>query len=57
MILADKIAKFEQELIDELKFANRIAFIHQNSKDLIKALKSELKLAKERYVKELKTSG
>ena len=57
MILADKIAKFEQELVDELKFANRIAFIHQNSKDLIKALRAELKESKERYLKELKKSG
>lgn len=57
MILADKIEKFEHELVDELKFANRIAFIHQNSKDLIKALRAELKLAKERYAKELKKSG
>ncbi len=57
MILADKISKFEEELKDELKFANRIAFIHQNSKDLIKALKAELKESKERYIKELKKSG
>ena len=57
MILVDKIEKFEEELKDELKFANRIAFIHQNSKDLIKALRAELKESKERYVKELKKVG
>jgi len=57
MILADKIEKFEQQLVDELRFANRIAAIHQNSKDLIKALKAELKEAKERRIKELKKSG
>ena len=57
MILADKIEKFEQQLVDELKFANRVAFILQNSKDLIKALRAELKLAKERHAKELKKSG
>jgi len=57
MILAEKIEKFEHELVDELKFANRIAYIHQNSKDLIKALKEELKLAKDRRVKEVKKTG
>jgi len=57
VILADKISKFEQELVDELKFANRIAFILQNSKDLIKALRAELKESKERYMKELKKTG
>jgi len=54
VILVDKIDKFEKELVDELKFATRIAFIHQNSKDLIKALKAELKESKERRLKELR---
>jgi len=57
MILADKIDKFESTLVDELKFANRMAAILQLSKDLIKALKAELKEAKERQIKELKKSG
>ncbi len=57
MILADKIEKFESTLNDELKFANRIAAILQNSKDLIKALRAELKEAKERRIKELKKLG
>jgi len=57
VILTDKIEKFEQQLVDELRFANRIAFILQNSKDLIKALKAELKEAKERQIRELKKSG
>ena len=57
MILVEKIEKFEHELVDELKFANRIAFILQNSKDLIKALKEELKESKERQAKEVKRTG
>jgi len=57
MILPDKIDKFEHELVDELKFANRMAYILQNSKDLIKALKAELKESKERHAKELKRTG
>jgi len=57
LILIGKIEKFEEELNNEIRFANRIAAIHQNSKDLIKALKAELKESKERYIKELKKSG
>ena len=54
MILAEKITKFEKTLIDEQKFCARIAAIHQDSKDTIKALKEELKDSKERYKKEIK---
>jgi len=57
MILKEKIIKFEQLLVDELKYANRTAAILQNSKDLIKALKEELKESKERHTKELKRTG
>jgi len=57
VILTDKIEKFEQTLVDELKYANRTAAVLQNSKDLIKALKAELREAKERRKEELRKSG
>ena len=57
MILIDKIAKFEQQIQQEIYVTNYLAFERKKHSDILGALKAELRLAKERYAKELKKVG
>ena len=50
----DKIKMFEDNLKLEANYCARIAYIHQNAKETVAALKLKIKELKERYKKELK---
>lgn len=50
----DTIKMFEDNLKMEAHYCARIAYIHQNSKETVAALKIKLKELKERYKQELK---
>lgn len=54
MNLEEDIDKSKEQLRNEVIFCTRIAFIHSNSKDLIKAFKLTIKEKEERLVREIK---
>jgi len=57
LILTDKIEKFEQQMQQEIFVCNYLGFEHKKHKEILNAIKAELKLAKERYAKEMKKTG
>lgn len=57
MILADKIAKFEQQIQQEIFVCSYLGFEHKKHKEILAAMRAELKISKERYAKELKKSA
>ena len=57
MILADKIEKFVQQEQQEIFVCNYLGFEHKKHKEILAAIRAELKESKQRYTKELKKAG
>jgi len=49
-----ELIKYEEILVDEIKFCARIASIHTLSKDMVKASKVKLKELKDRQIEKAK---
>jgi len=49
-----ELIKYEEILVDEIKFCARIAAIHTTSKDTVKAARVKLKELKDRQIEKAK---